>query len=341
MDNDIFRLADTVQTTDTLFHKGGIQRQVEENQVMGKLEVTAFGTDFRCNQQVRAVFLAEVCGSLVAGHNRHVLMEHGECSLAHVFVQERFKSLNHLNRFANQEHLVVGVFLQELLEPHVTFVESPGIGIARAQETILLNVGGHVQIVFGSGIHHVAVIRIRVERNFIQHALRESTHALTGITEHHRTSTHSIHNAANPFVGRHALCTFLFKPRANNRLLRDAFVQVVPAHGLARVRRQFRKFVHQLAVSVLVLDKAVVVRKAHRVEHLQAVELRFRMELQRRTRQKQHALGTLDNGIGQQVFVTGESVFANQVVRFIDNHHVPIGLEQVFDQGRLLDQEVD
>ena len=309
--------------------------------MVSKLEVTAFGTDFRSNQQVGAVFSAEVCSSLIAGHNRHVLMEHRERALAHVFVQERFKRLHHLNRFANQEHLVVSMFLQESLEPHVAFVERPGVGIARAKQAVFLNVGGHVQIIFGSHVHHVAVILVRFQRNFIEHAFRESAHALTGIAEYHRTCTYSIHNAADPFVGRHALCAFLFKPRADNRLLRHAFVQVVPAHGLARVRRQLRKFIHQLTVSVLILDKAVVVRKAHGVEHLEAVELRFRMELQRRTRQKEHALRALNHGVSEQVLVARESVFANQVVRFVDNHHVPSRLEQVFDQSGLLDQEVD
>ena len=308
---------------------------------MGKLEVAAFGTDFGGNQQVRAVFTAEIRSSLVAGHNRHILVEHREGAFAHEFRQERFKSLHHLNRFANQEHLVVRMFLQESLEPHIAFIECPGIGIARAEKAVFLNVGGHVEIVFGSHVHHVAVVLVRVQRNFVEHALRESAHALTRIAEHHRARTHGIYNAANPFVSRHALRTFLFKPRTDHRLLGHAFVQVVPTHLFARIGRQLGKLVDQLAVSILVLDKAVVIAEAYRVKHLEPVELRFRLELQRRTRQQEYTLGTLNHRIGKQILVARKAIFANQVVRFVDNHHVPVRLEQVLDKRRLFDQKIN
>ena len=91
----------------------------------------------------------------------------------------------------------------------------------------------------------------------------------------------------------------------------------------------------------MILDKVIVIGKAHRVEHLEAVELRFRMQLQRRTRQKQHTLGTRNYSVRKHVLVARETVLAHQMVSFVNDGHVPVRLEQVFNQRRLRHQEIN
>ena len=44
---DIVRLTDTVETANTLLQQIRVERQIEHYQVAGKLEVTAFGANFR------------------------------------------------------------------------------------------------------------------------------------------------------------------------------------------------------------------------------------------------------------------------------------------------------
>ena len=339
--DDIFGLADAVQAPDTLFHKRRVEREVEQHQMVRELEIAAFGTDFRGDEQVCAVLLAEIRGGLVSGHDGHVLMEHGERALTQVIREDGFQSEYNLDRFANEENLVVAVFLQKFLEPHDAFIEFPAIGIARAQESVLLDVRRRIQVVFGCGLHHFAVSRIRFKANLVEFALRESAHALTRIAEHDGTRTHAVHDTANPLACGHGLRVFLFEPRADFRILGDAVVQVFPVHPVIRVGRELGEVVHQLAVFFLLLDKGVVIGKSGRIEHLQAVELTFRMQLERRSRQKQHALRPRKHGIRQHVLVARKAVFTNQVVRLVDDGHVPLRLEQVLDKCGLANQKIN
>ena len=341
MHNDVFGLADTVQAPDTLFHKGSIERKVKQHQVMRELEVSALGTDFRCDKQVRAVWLAEVRGSLVAGHDGHVLVEHRERALAQVVRKDRLQREHHLDGFANQKNLVFLVFLQEFLQPHDALVELPAVGIARAEQAVFLDVGRGVQVVLGGGLHHLAVPRVRFQANLVELALREPAHALSRIAEHHGTRAHAIYDTADPFARSHGLRVFLFEPRADFRILRNAVVQVFPAHVMVGVRRELGEVVHQLAVFFLLLDKRVVVGKTGRIKHLEAVELAFGVQLERSSRQQEYALRTGKHRIGKHVLVARESVFANQVVSLVDDGHVPLRLEQVLDKRGLAYQEVD
>ena len=172
---------------------------------MRELEVTAFRTNFRRNEQIRAIGLAKVRRRLVARHDAHVFVEHHKSALAQKFEEQSFKSQHHLDGFAYQENLFVLVLLEETLEPHKAFVHSPRIGESRTKETVFLDIGRGFQVTVGSHVHHFTINRVRFERDFIEHALRESTHALTRIAEHHGPRTHAIDDAAHPFARRHGL----------------------------------------------------------------------------------------------------------------------------------------
>ncbi len=77
MQFDHVLLADPVQTADTLFQQVRVGRQVEQHQVMGKLEVATFTADFGTDQYLGAeFFVCEVGRSTVALKNVHAFVEH-------------------------------------------------------------------------------------------------------------------------------------------------------------------------------------------------------------------------------------------------------------------------
>src|SRR6266481_10196899 len=59
MDLDVFGLSDSIQPSDALFEQLRIERQVKQDQVMRKLEVTSFAADLRTDQQARPFGLGE------------------------------------------------------------------------------------------------------------------------------------------------------------------------------------------------------------------------------------------------------------------------------------------
>ena len=240
------------------------------------------------------------------------------------------------------------MFFQEALEPDNAFVLFPGVSILGAQESIFLDVRGqvvtatalfHVQVFLGHDVYQVTVFGVRVQRNGIQYALGESAHALSGVPENYGTGTHSIHNAANPLPGSQGLGIFLLQPGAYLRIFGDGFVKIFPAHLVVGVCREFFQVPHQLVIGFLVVNELLVIRKAGRVQHLKAVELRFGIQLQGRSRKKQQAFGVLTDVVHQKVLAAGKAIFANQVVGLVHNGHVPMDLQQVLFQGGLFHQK--
>ncbi len=66
VDFDGVGLADAIQTTNALLEQIGIQRQIEQHQMMGKLEIAPFAADFRANQNLTAgIFISKVSGSAI------------------------------------------------------------------------------------------------------------------------------------------------------------------------------------------------------------------------------------------------------------------------------------
>ena len=57
VDFDGVGLADAIQAANALLEQIGIQRQIEQHQMMGKLEIAAFAADFRADQHLAAGFL--------------------------------------------------------------------------------------------------------------------------------------------------------------------------------------------------------------------------------------------------------------------------------------------
>ena len=56
---DCRRLPDSVEPPDALFEQFGIQRQIEQHQVMGKLEVPALTANFGADEETGSFFLGK------------------------------------------------------------------------------------------------------------------------------------------------------------------------------------------------------------------------------------------------------------------------------------------
>ena len=65
------------------------------------------------------------------------------------------------------------------------------------------------------------------------------------------------------------------------------------------------------------------------------------MELQGRTGQKQNTLRATNHPICEHVLVARKTILAHQMVGFINDGHIPVRLQKVFDQCRLSHQKVD
>ena len=66
VDVNILGLADAIEASDALFEQSGIVGQVEENEVMGKLEIASLGPDLGANE--------EPCAHLLVGEPGRVFI---------------------------------------------------------------------------------------------------------------------------------------------------------------------------------------------------------------------------------------------------------------------------
>ena len=64
---DGFALPDTVEASNALFDGLGVSGKVPEDHVVGALKVSSLAADFRADQQLCTVLLAEPCRAPVAG----------------------------------------------------------------------------------------------------------------------------------------------------------------------------------------------------------------------------------------------------------------------------------
>ena len=90
---DFRGLPDAVEPPDPLFQQFRIERQIEQDQVMGELEVPAFTADLRTDQNARPIFLREPRRVAIALHQRKPFVKH---RLLHVqpLAQRRVNRLN-------------------------------------------------------------------------------------------------------------------------------------------------------------------------------------------------------------------------------------------------------
>ena len=69
--------------------------------------------------------------------------------------------------------------------------------------------------------------------------------------------------------------------------------------------------------------------------------MRFRLQLKRRTRQKQKALRSRRDGIHKKIFLTREIIFTDQMVRFVNNRQIPFRAQKILSHCGLAHHKFD
>ncbi|OPZ59404.1 MAG: hypothetical protein BWY87_01020 [Deltaproteobacteria bacterium ADurb.Bin510] len=114
MDLNRCALADAVQPPDALFQHLGIERQIEEEEVVAELEVAALAADLGTDQDAGAVVFGEPGGIAVALDEAQALVEQGGLDLDALH-QGFLDGLDLGRAAADQQHLV-GAGAQQLFQ---------------------------------------------------------------------------------------------------------------------------------------------------------------------------------------------------------------------------------
>ena len=202
MDLNIVRLADTVQTANTLFQQVRVKRQIEHDQLACELEVTAFGTNLGTQQNLSTgIFFGKPCGCTVTFDDGHTFMEHGGTN-AFTLTQNLLK-LQCCRRFGtNHQHLLRAVACQVTHQPFNTRVEVPPRAAITFKFLINLLRIEHVACTFFHGFtcghdaghfNRGLILQRQWQTNGMQFAFRETFHAITGVTEQHTAGTMAVH----------------------------------------------------------------------------------------------------------------------------------------------------
>lgn len=88
VDVDVVSLADAIEAADALFEDFGITGEAEEDEVAGELEVAAFGSDLRADEEACAIGFLEVGGVTIPLHHGEVFVE--ECGFDVELFEEFF-----------------------------------------------------------------------------------------------------------------------------------------------------------------------------------------------------------------------------------------------------------
>ena len=342
VDLDIVRLADTVETTDTLLQQIRVKRQVEHHQVAGELEVASFGADLGAQQHLGAgVFFSKPRRGAVAFDNRHPFMEHRGAD-AFALAQHLFQLQGGGGLSADYQHLLRAMAGQVTHQPLDARVEvPPGTGITFKFLIDLLRIEHVARALFrGFARAHNAghfdgrlVLGRQRQTNGVQLAFRETFDAVTGITEQHAAGAVAVHQHRDQLLARglgiFAIAVGGLQQRLDI-LLADQIAQGIEfAIAQLVARQQQRDGVGHRTVVLLFFDKLFKIVEAVRIQQTQARKMALHSQLFRRRGQQQdtrHALSQLFNSL----IFTARRLFApHQVVRFVDHHQVPLGVAQV------------
>src|SRR5258708_1473831 len=105
MDMNLLGLPNPVEPPDALFQQLGIQRQIEQDEVMSELEVASFAANLRTDQQPRAVRLGEPRRIAIPLQKSQSFVENAGLD-GQVMAKRRIDGFRLLNAATNQQHLL-------------------------------------------------------------------------------------------------------------------------------------------------------------------------------------------------------------------------------------------
>jgi len=116
VDADRLRLADAIQPPDALLQEPGIQRQIEEHQMVRELKIAALAADLRAQEQLRAVGLGKPRRVAVALHERQAFVKLADLRVDPL-LQRGLDRRDFALRFADQQNLRSALLLDEIHQP--------------------------------------------------------------------------------------------------------------------------------------------------------------------------------------------------------------------------------
>jgi hypothetical protein len=185
MDANVVLLADAIQAADALFKQIRVERQIPQDQPVRELEVAAFRTDFRTQQQACAIGLGEVRRVAIALHDAEALMEARHANAA-ARTQGFFQG-EHLGlAAADQQEFVLRVFVEQVDQ----CIQTRVIGVVDLEgRRWLLD----VRVEFGEqGLSAVFAERFGIEQVPYRQALGKTADARAAIAEHGPTGAVAI-----------------------------------------------------------------------------------------------------------------------------------------------------
>jgi hypothetical protein len=133
-------LADAVESADALLEDFGIEGEVEEDEVVGELEVTSFTADFGAEEDLGAFGVGEPGGVTVALEEGEVFVEDG-AGVGEVLLEGRFQGDDFVQGRTDEEDFLFLEFLDELEEPGEAGV---GVGFGGEGEVGISGIDGEL-----------------------------------------------------------------------------------------------------------------------------------------------------------------------------------------------------
>ena len=315
---DVAGLADAVEASDALLEHVRVQRQVPEHQVLGELEVAAFGADLARDQQARAFGVGEKRGVAVALKQVHVFVETRHLQ-AGAQAQGFFDGLHLGARTAQQQHLGRGHRVQGFQQP---------VHARVAGEVVRGLVVGFADVVreFGAQrAQHGRVFGLGQGRQ-VRETHGETADGGAAVAHHHPAGAVAVDQVGQQGVARGGIAS---------GDARQALGQVV-----AVFREQAGQGFHVFGGQRLVVEQAAgqgrqalvtagfgaegfQVGVTRRVEQAQAGEVAAQAQLFGRGREQQQARRARRQRFNQGVTRAGEFGGPDQVVGFVHQQQVP------------------
>jgi len=116
MDVDSLSLADPVKSTNSLLKKFRVARKIKENEVVRKLKISTFGSNFRTYEDSCSPGICEPCGIAIPLDKGEIFMELCGFDL-NTGEEKRSYGFSELDRFADQNDFLLRDFSKKTSQP--------------------------------------------------------------------------------------------------------------------------------------------------------------------------------------------------------------------------------
>ena len=303
-------LPNSVEAADTLFQQVGFERQIEQHQVMGKLEIASFTAYLRADQHLRTLFgISKESRGAVACNDLHVLVK--QRRMHRVAIEQVVAQRDRSGRMgADHQHLVGHQFTQQRPEPGDTWIH---IRPALTEGAFRLQLRGERGIGRGAG-----------QCMSMQPPRREPFDGMPRIAEQYASCAVPIDQSGNDLLA--AQPGFIAEQiRQQRTFVRLQHLSI----------EQVRRHAGNRGIGLLLGKERAVVMVAGWIEQAQAPEVPGTPELLGRRGQQQHPRRSCSQGLDQLVGETAVVLGPCQMVRLVDDQKVPFAVERCLrDFGR-------